>query len=99
MTILNVKAIEVLSIIRHSFCEVTDSMSTNYKNDIWTEITNPWWLGSQNCYCVTSSNVQNGIKPDFFSYFSIIDRIFLNDRKKLSHKVWKYRLVNTVEWR
>jgi len=42
MTILNVKAIEVLSIIRHSFCEVTDSMSTNYKNDIWTEITNPW---------------------------------------------------------
>jgi len=35
--------------INHSTCEVTDSMSTNCKNDMWTEITNPFGFRSQNC--------------------------------------------------
>jgi len=26
------------SVINHSNCQVTDSMSTNYKNDMWNEI-------------------------------------------------------------
>jgi len=30
------------SFINHSNCEVTDSMSFNCKNDMWTGITNPW---------------------------------------------------------
>jgi len=34
-----IKAIKVLR-INHSNCEVTHSMSTNCKNDMWTEITN-----------------------------------------------------------
>jgi len=38
MTTQITKAIEVLSIITNY--EVTDSMSTNCKTDIWTEITN-----------------------------------------------------------
>jgi len=42
------------SFINHSNCEVTDSISTNCKNDIWTEITNISRLGSQNCQNVTS---------------------------------------------
>jgi len=37
MTTQVVKALKVLSI--HSNCEVTDCMSTDYKNDMWTEIT------------------------------------------------------------
>jgi len=37
------------SFINHSFREVTDSMSTNCKNDMWTEITNPCRLKNQNC--------------------------------------------------
>jgi len=35
--------------INHSFCEITDSMSPNWKNGMWTEITNPCRLRSQNC--------------------------------------------------
>jgi len=37
------------SVINHSNCEVTDSMSFNCKNDIWTEITNPHRFRSHNC--------------------------------------------------
>jgi len=37
------------SFIDHSNCEVTDSMSFNYKNDIWLEITNACWFRSHNC--------------------------------------------------
>jgi len=33
----------------YSFCDVKDSMSTNYENNMWTEISNPCKLGSQNC--------------------------------------------------
>jgi len=33
----------------HSFCEVTHSVSTNCKNDMWTEVTNPCRLRSHNC--------------------------------------------------
>jgi len=28
------------SLINHSNCELTDSMSFNWNNDMWTEITN-----------------------------------------------------------
>jgi len=37
-----------LRFINHSDCEVTDSMSTNCKNDVWTKITNLCRLKSQN---------------------------------------------------
>jgi len=35
--------------INHNFCEITDSVSSNCKNDMWTEITNPCRLRNQNC--------------------------------------------------
>jgi len=37
------------SVINHSNCEVTDSMSFNCKNDMWTKITNPCRFRSHNC--------------------------------------------------
>jgi len=40
-----IKALKVLSIM-HSNCEVTDSVSNNCKNDLWTETTNIWRLRS-----------------------------------------------------
>jgi len=38
-----------LSFINHSFCAVTDSMLTNCKNGMCTEITDPCKLRSRNC--------------------------------------------------
>ena len=37
-------------------------MSTNCKNDLWTEITNICRLSSQNCWNATSLKEQGGIK-------------------------------------
>jgi len=37
------------SFINHTICEVTDPMSFNCKNDMWTEITNPCRFRSHNC--------------------------------------------------
>jgi len=38
--------------MNHTNCEVTDSMPTNCKNDMWTEITNICRLRSQNAASV-----------------------------------------------
>jgi len=46
-----------LSFINHSNYEVTNSMSTNHKNDMWTEITNICRLRSQKCKNATSVEV------------------------------------------
>jgi len=48
---------KAIKFINHSNCEITDSMSTNCKNDMWTEITNICRLGSQNCQNGTSLKV------------------------------------------
>jgi len=40
--------------MNHTNCEVTDSMPTNCKNDMWTEITNICRLRSQNAASVKS---------------------------------------------
>jgi len=37
------------SFINHSNCKVTDSISFNCKNDMWTEITNPCRFRSNSC--------------------------------------------------
>jgi len=37
------------SFINHSNCEVTDSMSFNFKTDIWSETTNPFRFESHDC--------------------------------------------------
>jgi len=41
----------------HSFCEVTDSVSTDCKNDMWTKIINSCRLRSQNCLNTTTLKV------------------------------------------
>ena len=58
-----------LSFINHSNCEVTDFMSTNSKNDMWTEITNICRLRSQNCKNATSLEVYAGIKQAYSQVF------------------------------
>jgi len=52
------------SFINHSFCEVTDSILTNCKNDMWTEIINP---------CRVRTIRMPQMKPVFFGHFSVID--------------------------
>jgi len=43
--------------MNHTNCEFTDSMATNCKNDMWSEIINICRLRSQNCQNAESVKV------------------------------------------